>query len=163
MLDERARELAHVPETGSHERRPFVGFRAGSQRYLLPLAAIQQIVPSGPIARLPRAAPGLVGVTNVRGTLLPVLTVEATGTEADTGAWFLVLDGDGDPFAFVVDELSGVVELAPADVRGTRGGGQADLAVVGVTSDGAAIIDVDALLHEGRSTLVPHRRSEDGS
>lgn len=160
VLEQRARELARVPQAGSQERAAFVDFRAGGQRYHVPLASVREIVPAAAIARLPGAAPGLLGVTNVRGALLPVFTIQTAASQADTSAWFLVLDGDGDPLALAVDEISSVAELRPVDVRETSRGRESDVGLVGVTTDGAAIIDVDHLVRDERFASVMNRPPE---
>ncbi len=56
------------------EERPeeFLAFLLEGECYAVPIARVREIVKVPPLTELPRAAPGLLGVMNLRGEVMPV-------------------------------------------------------------------------------------------
>lgn len=54
-----------------------LSFALGDRLAGCPLAHVREIVPSSPMTRLPGSPPHVLGIFNLRGTLLTVLDVEA--------------------------------------------------------------------------------------
>jgi purine-binding chemotaxis protein CheW len=50
--------------------QPEIVFRLGTRRLGLPLGQVREVVLPGPLSRVPRAAPGICGVMNVRGRVV---------------------------------------------------------------------------------------------
>jgi len=83
----------------------FITFRLGREWYGLPIAAVREVVPAAAVTELPSAPGHILGVLNLRGTIVPVIDpkrvfglppTEATdrcrivvieSVEARTGLW----------------------------------------------------------------------------
>jgi len=71
-LEEWREFLAARPTTGSTSGRFFVLFELGGRLYALPASALEQVADASPIRTLPHnRRPGVLGVVNVRGDVLP--------------------------------------------------------------------------------------------
>lgn len=109
----------------------YLGFWLGPERYLLPLAAVREVVKVPPLTEVPRAAPDLLGLMRLRGELLPVHDVRerlglgtalASPAAPDApplpvGARVLVLHGEPGPAGMLADGVMGVVRLRPSTLE----------------------------------------------
>ena len=115
LLDYEERSLAHVPgrpesiEAAGHWRG--VGFRLGQRRLVSSFDEIMEILSLPPITPVPGAQPWMLGVANVRGTLLPVVDLkqflEGERTVVHEGQRVLVVRQGGGNVAVLIDELFG--------------------------------------------------------
>lgn len=141
----------------------FLGFTLAGQSYGLPLDAVVEVaaVPNA-IAELPRTEAVLLGVSDYRGQVLPVLSARGLlGLAGDTVSGRLVVVRiDGERIGLVVDEVNAIVR-ASADRLGkapslfNRGGGEARIDTVLRLADGrgvVAILTPDRLLADDRVT-----------
>ncbi|PXA84764.1 chemotaxis protein CheW [Nostoc sp. 3335mG] len=88
----------------------YLTFRAAGCIQALPADAIREIVKLPVTTRVPHAPPGMVGLANVRGTVVPILSVTALqGGSVAGGSRLLVLDRD-DPVGLLVDEVREIVD-----------------------------------------------------
>jgi chemotaxis signal transduction protein len=152
VLRERAAKLARVDvETRRAEPDFEVAVcRVGDERLALPVRRLREIVPLPPLTLLPGAPGWLLGVAQVRGTLLSVIALGAfLGLSGDgsQARYAALLDADQGPIAFTVDEVLGyrrlyVTELAE---RGSQSG-ERQRPLLGVTRDLIAVLDFEALL-----------------
>lgn len=133
LLDRYGSSLEHVDdhygqadeneETG--EQRSLLIFRLGEEWLAMASASLAEIMPMSPIHVLPhRQAQGLLGVTNVRGTLVACLSLrELLGLaegEAPRGKRviprMLILESSGGPLVTPADEVSGIQRIAVAHI-----------------------------------------------
>ena len=141
----------------------FLGFVLAGQSYGLPLDAVVEVaaVPKA-IAELPRTEAVLLGVSDYRGQVLPVLSARGLlGLAGDTVSGRLaVVRIGGERIGLVVDEVNAIVR-ASADRLGkapslfNRGGGEARIDTVLRLADGRgvlAILTPDRLLADERVT-----------
>lgn len=85
-------------------------FNVGEQRMALPASMVREIAPLPRITRVPHAPDALLGVVNMRGTVVPVLAVSRLLGMADSSARrLIVVDVDG-PVGLAVSSVSQVVE-----------------------------------------------------
>jgi twitching motility protein PilI len=115
LLDYEARSLAHVagrPETveaPGHWRG--VGFRLGQRRLVSSFDEVVEILPLPPVTPVPGAHHWMLGVANVRGSLLPVVDLkqflEGERTVLHEGQRCLVVRQAGGNVAVIIDELYG--------------------------------------------------------
>ena len=115
LLDYEARSLAHVPgrpesvEAAGHWRG--VGFRLGQRRLVSSFDEVMEILPMPAVTPVPGAQPWMLGVANVRGTLLPVVDLkqflEGERTVVHDGQRMLVVRQAGGNVAVLIDELYG--------------------------------------------------------
>lgn len=115
LVDYERRSLAHVvglPEqidAPGHWRG--VGFRLGRRRLAASFEDVIEILPLPAVTPVPGAQPWLLGVANVRGTLLPVVDLkqflEGERTVLHETQRVLVVRQPGGNVAVLIDELYG--------------------------------------------------------
>lgn len=139
----------------------FLGFTLAGQSYGLPLDAVVAVaaVPNA-IAELPRTEAVLLGVSDYRGQVLPVLSGRGLlGLPGDTiNGRLVVVRLGGERIGLVADEVNAIIR-ASADRLGkapglfNRGGGEARIDTVLRLADGRgvlAIVTPDRLLADDR-------------
>lgn len=115
LLDYEERSLGHVPgrpeqvEAPGHWRG--VGFRLGQRRLVSSFEEVMEILSLPAVTPVPGAQPWMLGVANVRGTLLPVVDLkqflEGERTVMHEGQRVLVVRQAGGNVAVLIDELFG--------------------------------------------------------
>jgi twitching motility protein PilI len=115
LLDYEERSLLHVPgrpesiEAAGHWRG--VGFRLGERRFVSSFDEVMEILSLPPVTPVPGAQPWMLGVANVRGTLLPVVDLkqflEGERTVMHEGQRVLIVRQSGGNVAVLIDELFG--------------------------------------------------------
>ncbi|HYF56187.1 MAG TPA: chemotaxis protein CheW [Salinarimonas sp.] len=143
----------------------FLTFRSEERLYAVPADQVSEVVCVPPVSRVPQASPSLLGLANLRGSILPVASLRRLLGRPDDGGRpemrAIVLDG-GAPVALVVDRVEALVTVA-ADRVETR---QAVLAEgngerlqgafqTAAGSEPTRILDVRALLE---TAFVPRER-----
>jgi len=103
-----------VSKPGEDHDQRFLTFKSDGRLYAVPAASVTEVVRLPPIARVPQAPRSLMGLANLRGSVLPVASVrallgrdEAIATHASR---LIVLDGRA--VALAVDEVSSLVRVA---------------------------------------------------
>lgn len=113
--------------TGDGGVRRFLTFFVDQRLYALPAEEVSEVIRIPAAARVPHSPKGLLGMANLRGTILPLASARALlGREAagaSSAARAIVLDGAA-PVALAVDRVDALVTL-DADKVETR---QAELA-----------------------------------
>lgn len=94
-----------------------LSFRIAGRRYGLPAIRVNEVARMPRLARVPHAPPGLLGLANFRGAVLPVLSF-ATLVDQPRGreARVILLDGK-DPVGIAVDEVNALVGGDAKDVH----------------------------------------------
>lgn len=135
----------------------FLTFRAGGTLYALPADEISEVIRVPALARVPHAPPSLLGLANLRGTILPVASAGRLLQQAKCAepSHAVVLDGSA-KVAIGVDSIEALVRIERGGVE-TR---QAELAtepgerlrgafrVEGGDGEIAKIVDITSLLNE---------------
>jgi purine-binding chemotaxis protein CheW len=89
--------------------------RLGQQRYGLPLASVERVLPMAYVFSLPDTGNGLVGVLNLHGRILPVVNPRprlGLATPSIAAEHRLVLLVGSTPFLLWVDDVEEVVSTA---------------------------------------------------
>ena len=133
LADYEARSLTHAPgrpelvEAPGHWRG--VGFRLGQRRLVSSFEEVVEILSLPPVTPVPGAQPWMLGVANVRGSLLPVVDLkqflEGERTLVHEGQRVLIVRQSGGDVAVTIDELYGqrsFVEDQKIDADGTTDG-----------------------------------------
>lgn len=132
-----------MPESegaAAEERLPetqYCIFRAGRERFSLPVLDVEEVVEWPPVTRVPLSPPFLMGVFNLRGSIVPVIDIAFTeGRRADLPPKHVVVgvlaaQGERDELrlGIAADEVIGtytttdplLVDEAPTDVPHCRG------------------------------------------
>ncbi|HVI33868.1 chemotaxis protein CheW [Phenylobacterium sp.] len=147
----------------------FLTFRMGERLYALPAEEVAEVIRIPAVARLPQAPKGLMGLANLRGSVLPVASLRGLlgeGTETGAASRAVVLDG-ASPVALAVDSVEALVsveadrvETAPAKIVAEPG--ERLRGAFRTAGDGpvARVLDVAALLETAFArTARPERRT----
>jgi twitching motility protein PilI len=115
LQDYEQRSLVHAPgrpemiEAAGHWRG--VGYRLGKRRFVSSFDEIVEIISLPGVTAVPGANPWMLGVANVRGSLLPVVDLkqflEGDRTVLHDGQRVLVIRQAGGNVAVLIDELFG--------------------------------------------------------
>jgi purine-binding chemotaxis protein CheW len=63
------------PEAENKKTRQFVGFELAGQKYAFPIHMIQEIGLPAPVTPLPQVADCVEGVSNLRGSIIPIINL----------------------------------------------------------------------------------------
>jgi chemotaxis signal transduction protein len=116
---ERSRSLLETLLSGAAEPEPDDGSRAlllfevAGAELAVDAALVEVITPARYVAPLPFAPAGVIGVASVRGRMR--LVADAGGARPESGAYFVVLHGDGQ-LALLADRVLGVRRFAAGDL-----------------------------------------------
>ncbi len=138
------------------EVRRFLTFRLASTLYALPAESVSEVIHVPAAARVPHSPVALLGLANLRGTVLPLVGLRELLGLADarsaTASKAIVLDA-GTPIALAVDAVESVAAIAAnrVEVREAElSAGNGELLTGTFHSDAdagvAKILDIKALL-----------------
>jgi len=98
-----------------------LAFRLGGEEYGVDILKVQEIRGHDPVTRIANAPDFILGVVNLRGIIVPIVDLRqrfglATAPGSHAGV-VIVLNIAGRVVGMVVDGVSDVVRLGPADIR----------------------------------------------
>lgn len=97
-----------------------VAFTLDEQRYALPLRSVQRVVRMVEVTPLPKAPDIVLGVIDVQGDIIPVLSLRKRfgrlETEPSLSSQLIIADTATRSLAFVVNSVTGVIERAQAEI-----------------------------------------------
>jgi len=109
---------------GTIEARQYVTFLSGNEVFAVEMAPVQEIIRVPDIVRVPLSPPSLEGLANLRGKVLPIVSLRrALGFDervCDDASRAVVID-IGQPMGFVVDRVSSVVGVDPSRMESVDG------------------------------------------
>ena len=89
-----------------------IGFRIGDTRLVAPFGEVSEILTLPALTRVPSARAWVMGLANIRGTLLPILDlgmfIDGTRTVTDARTRLMVVNQKGVMAGVVVDEVYGL-------------------------------------------------------
>ena len=148
---------AVIAETSGSVKRRFLVFQLAERVYALPAEKVAEVIRIPATARVPQAPRALIGVANLRGAVLPIVSLRALlDLEGALGiaSRAIVLEGDA-PVAIVVDSIDALVtigaeriETRAAQLSVERGERLSGAFPLDDGQDAAKILDVQALLAE---------------
>ncbi|APR85748.1 Hypothetical protein A7982_11097 [Minicystis rosea] len=148
-FDERFAEPI-TPHVEARER--FLLVDVGGARVALRVAELAGIHAAGKIVRVPGGAPGLLGITGIRGRVAPVFDLAALLDVAPSARArrFLVLAGPSVEVALLIAEMEGWVEIARTEVRAVVGdaGGPHATEIIAVAGAHVPILSIPSVLRE---------------
>ncbi|MFQ3646021.1 MAG: chemotaxis protein CheW [Anaerolineae bacterium] len=99
------------------ERVPILAFEVRQRRYALMIADVVEVAAMVEIVPLPDAAPGVLGVVNRHGEMLPLLDLRLVfygeAAPVDASTYFIVVEKPGQRAGLVVDAVD-VVKYVPS-------------------------------------------------
>lgn len=106
------------------DTRQFVTFLAGGEVFAVDMAPVQEIIRVPEVVRVPLAPRTLEGLSNLRGRVLPIISLRRTfgfEEQANDDATRAVVIDLGQPLGFVVDRVASVINVEPASIEGVSG------------------------------------------
>jgi purine-binding chemotaxis protein CheW len=159
--------MADATETTEMADERFLTFKSEGRYYALPAASVSEVARIPTLARVPQAPRSLMGLANLRGSVLPVASVRALLGRAEVerthASRLIVLDG-ASPVALAVDEVTSLQRVASDKIRMA----EAEIAsetgehLRGVFDSGShvtKILDISELLRRGFAQSAPKRQS----
>jgi purine-binding chemotaxis protein CheW len=124
---ERPTSAAHLEADGLATRdsdtRQFVTFVVCNEVFAVDMAPVQEIIRVPEVVRVPLAPAALCGLSNLRGKVLPIISLRQifgfAEQAADDATRALVID-IGQPLGFVVDRVASVVGVEPSRIEGVE-------------------------------------------
>lgn len=108
-------------------KREILVFEVGGRRYGLPAAEIRELLRAVTILPLPLAPAGVVGVINLRGTVVPVMDLRARlglpPKPLEPADHLVIIGADERPVALLIDRI---LELVPLEVTDLAAGEDED-------------------------------------
>lgn len=140
-------------------------FERAGRRYAIEARFVVEVQHAGRVSRVPRAQAALIGVTNLRGDVLPVFDLAVLeGNRAATPEHpELVVLGEAQPdLALLVDGECDVVQLLPSALEEPRALGDLPHArfVRGVSADARLFLDGRAVLRDRKIFVARPGSSE---
>ena len=117
-----AKNLPEEEKRGITESVQYIVIRLGNEQYGIDIRTIDNIVRMQPITRIPKMPDYLKGVINMRGEVIPVISMRLVmGLEPDeytkaTRIIVLKLEQEGN-VGFIVDEVKEVVTLTSNEIE----------------------------------------------
>ncbi len=152
ILRERAQRLARsVRRDGlDHAELEVAICGVGEERFGIPVQHLREIVTLPAITKLPGTPDWMLGIAQVRGTLLSVVDLGAyfrvSGSRNPTH--LAILDAKEGPIGFTVDEVQSYRRIADGEVDTSDAGRTESRATLGVTRDLVLILDTERLLEQ---------------
>ncbi|MBT3981230.1 MAG: chemotaxis protein CheW [Bacteriovoracaceae bacterium] len=97
-----------------HLSLQFCGFKIGGDEFGIPVELVQEVIKPLPVTTVPLSQNTIRGLINLRGQIVTCISLRNLfGLEEDLSAnhMNIIVRGDEGLFAFVVDEVTDIVEL----------------------------------------------------
>jgi purine-binding chemotaxis protein CheW len=150
ILEDRARELARVPEQVDDDVVEMAIVETSNERYAIDVFYLREVRSAPAITAFPSLPSVWSGLMNLRGSLYPVLDLGiylGAGAGRDGDAFDVaVIQGATLGIGLLVDRVAEVRRIGKADI-GPRIGSAAGV-VSGITVDMVSVIDIERLLSD---------------
>jgi purine-binding chemotaxis protein CheW len=154
-VDHRAEAIEELSARVSANRNEWLRFVVDGQDYGISVLQVQEILCAGDITPVSGASPFVLGVINVRGSIVTVVDARRRlqlppREDADAMDWIIVLDVNDEHVGLVVDEVLEVDVLDEGKVEKLQGDATFDVEGV-IEKDASMIILVNARVMAGVS------------
>jgi len=114
------RESEEVVHYGGVRVEEYVVFTLGGRKYAIALSNVVEILLPGSVYPIPNSAANVLGLTNIRGNILPVLDIKPLLGEKENSSFELrrhiwIRTGNED-IVIVVDKVDGIKRVSEEDV-----------------------------------------------
>jgi purine-binding chemotaxis protein CheW len=149
ILDARAAQLAVALVDSGRSSGEFevAACTVGSEKFGFPVKHLREIVPLPTVTRLPNAPPWMLGIAQVRGTLLSVVDLARLCTVRGQSVprHLAVVQAAQGPIGFTVDDVLACRSVSSSMLE-SEGQRTDHRALLGVTRDLLVVLDVPKLL-----------------
>jgi chemotaxis protein CheZ len=98
----------------------YIGFHLNDSEYTLPILKVREIVSMPAITRMPQAPEYVEGVTNLRGSIIPIVNLKKLvnlGDNGNRGNKIIVVSSGRMAFGILVDGITGVINIDESDIE----------------------------------------------
>lgn len=92
----------------------FIGFHLDQEEYTIPILKVREIVSLPPVTRMPQSPPYIEGVTNIRGSVIPIVNIKRLanleGSEKK-GDKVIIVSSGRVAYGILVDDITGVINI----------------------------------------------------
>lgn len=114
-------EINRSKEAEMDEEEHLVIFTLGKELYGVTIHSVESIIKIQAITEVPRTASFVLGVTNLRGTVVPVLDLRKRFnlqfTETTPNTRIIIVNAEGSKVGIVVDEVTEVLKVARHSIQ----------------------------------------------
>lgn len=97
-----------------------IGFMIGNEEYAVPILNVKEIIKPIEYTRVPAVPNYVLGVFNLRGTVLPLINMRLKfglpAIKQDGDTRFLVISQKDEMIGFMIDKLTGAVRIPESDI-----------------------------------------------
>lgn len=108
-------------DEGKNELIQLVSFKLDNEEYGIEVLKVREIIRMIPITHMPNTPPYVVGIINLRGKIIPVVSMRKRFAlmELDNGSQtrIVVMDISGELMGFVVDSVSEVIRISGSEIQ----------------------------------------------
>jgi purine-binding chemotaxis protein CheW len=106
---------------GSGQSLDIIAFRLRDQEFCVKTTTIREIRGWAPSTPIPHAPPEVVGVMNLRGSIIPIIDLARKlgmpGTEADQRSAIVVAEVGSMVVGLLVDRVSDILTVSPSQIQ----------------------------------------------
>jgi len=162
QTDTTSSKLAESVSSGNSSAQ-YVGFFVDKQEYAFPIQQIQEIVMPGKVTRIPQVADYVEGVSNLRGTIIPIINLrQLFGIEskpADEETRTIVVNVGERTMGCTVDSVAQVIRVSAEQIQPApelvTGAGSAYIAGFAKLGERLSVLlNIDELLEPDKLELV---------
>ncbi|MBC8553204.1 MAG: protein phosphatase CheZ [Nitrospira sp.] len=102
----------------------FIGFHINSSEYMIPILRVREIITMPAITKMPHLPDYIKGITNLRGTVIPIVQLKSllnTPDNGEDGNTIIVLTLGKITFGIIIDGISGVLQIDEANIDPPEG------------------------------------------
>ncbi len=103
------------------ERIQLVSFRLGNEEHGIDVLKVREIIRMSNITRVPNTPPYVEGVINLRGKVIPIISLRnkfcLPDAESDSRTRIIVMDMANELMGFIVDSVAEVVRIAVHEIQ----------------------------------------------
>jgi chemotaxis signal transduction protein len=100
--------------------KEFVVFFLGNKQYALPLSEVVEIFVPAPVYSVPSSKPFVLGLTNIRGNILPVVDLNFLLEEkhlSEQSQRYIWVRIGGEDFVILVDRVQGIRRIEEEEIK----------------------------------------------
>lgn len=161
VLKERAQALAvqekAIEETDSKSK--YLCFSLSKELYCLPIEAVTEIQPVGHLTPIPHTPPWYAGIVNIRGTILPVISLaELLGLKADASSksQLAIVNYKSYKLCFLTGTVKALKEIDQSELKidASLANMVSSEFIKGIAANQFIVLDIDVLLSSQK--LIVH-------
>lgn len=133
----------------------YIGFNLNNEEYTIPILKVREIIGLPPITKMPQSPPYIEGVTNIRGSIIPIINIKRLAgldKAEQKGDRVIIVASGKAAYGILVDSITGVINIDESSIEPPEN-------VINRSSDiigGIIKIDSRILVLLDTSRLIPY-------